>query len=466
MYHLASWPSTIFSRISAGFFCVVSSASSSAFLAASDVGRDRLDGRVRGRQAGDLHGEVADELLEVVVAGHEVRLAVDLDEHAQAAAGVDVGGDLALAGVAPGLARRRPPGPWPSSSAMAASRSPPVSSRARLQSMKPAPVRSRSSLTSAGLIVVSAMLVVVPSCPGRVVGVPRGRRRIGRRPCWLGRAAVGSAPRCGWLASVASAALGWPRSAAAAASPRRSVPRRLGGLGRGLWLCGRGLGRLAGSRLAGAGCSSSTSSADGRLAGQEGLGAAAASGRPRPAAGLVLVRLGHEAVRAAGRDGGHDLVAGLLGLADVGTHGRLLGRAGGALREALDGGVGDQPAEQPDGADGVVVGGDDVVDLVRVDVRVTGADDRDLQPAGLGDGDVLALRVDDEDGARQAAHLAHAAQLELQAGHLLEDAGGFLLGRRSKSPLACLASIWSSRPRRLRMVTKLVSMPPSQRWLT
>ena len=58
---------------------------------------------VQRRQAGDLDREVADELLELVGARDEVRLAVDLDEHADAAAGVDVARDEALAGVAAGL---------------------------------------------------------------------------------------------------------------------------------------------------------------------------------------------------------------------------------------------------------------------------------------------------------------------------------------------------------------------------
>ncbi len=55
------------------------------------------------RQARDLHGEVPDELLELVRARDEVRLAVDLDQDADAAAGVDVAADEALAGVAAGL---------------------------------------------------------------------------------------------------------------------------------------------------------------------------------------------------------------------------------------------------------------------------------------------------------------------------------------------------------------------------
>jgi hypothetical protein len=53
-------------------------------------------------------------------------------------------------------------------------------------------------------------------------------------------------------------------------------------------------------------------------------------------------------------------------------------RSGPALALPLDAGVGHELAEQPDGADRVVVGGDDVVELVGVDVGVAGSDDRQL----------------------------------------------------------------------------------------
>ena len=75
-------------------------------MAASDVGRDGLDGRVERLERHDLDGQVLDELLELLVAGDEVRLAVDLDERAEPAARVDVGADQALAGVAAGLLGR------------------------------------------------------------------------------------------------------------------------------------------------------------------------------------------------------------------------------------------------------------------------------------------------------------------------------------------------------------------------
>src|SRR5207253_971317 len=58
----------------------------------------------RGRR--DVQGEVPRELDEVLVAGHEVRLAVNLDQHADLVAGVDVALDGALAGLRAGALGR------------------------------------------------------------------------------------------------------------------------------------------------------------------------------------------------------------------------------------------------------------------------------------------------------------------------------------------------------------------------
>src|SRR6266542_855895 len=76
---------------------------------------------------------------------------------------------------------------------------------------------------------------------------------------------------------------------------------------------------------------------------------------------------------------------------------------------ALDARVGDAPGEQLDGADGVVIGRDGVIDLFGVAVRVHERDDGDSQAARFGDGDVLLARVDDEQRPRRAAHLLDAA---------------------------------------------------------
>src|SRR5271170_7255548 len=51
----------------------------------------------------DVHGDVAEELLEVVGAGYEVGLAVEFEENADLAAGVDVGSDCAFVGGAGSL---------------------------------------------------------------------------------------------------------------------------------------------------------------------------------------------------------------------------------------------------------------------------------------------------------------------------------------------------------------------------
>ena len=57
-------------------------------------------------QPGNLYSDVVRELLEVVRTGHEVRLAVNLNQHADAATGVDVALHKSLAGLAVGTLGR------------------------------------------------------------------------------------------------------------------------------------------------------------------------------------------------------------------------------------------------------------------------------------------------------------------------------------------------------------------------
>ena len=121
------------------------------------LGIDRAFGFNRGRGdliatdverlgSGDMERDVLHEGTKAFVFGHEISLAIDLDENADLALKVNVGGDDAFLGragrlllaLAIPLVRR---------SVSALSRSPPVSVRARLQSMKPALVFSRSCLT-------------------------------------------------------------------------------------------------------------------------------------------------------------------------------------------------------------------------------------------------------------------------------------------------------------------------------
>src|SRR5947199_10005799 len=62
----------------------------------------------------------------------------------------------------------------------ALSRLPPVSSSAFLQSIMPAPVRSRSSFTSLGLTIV--VISNSPCCRGNAAGISRRRQEIYSRP--------------------------------------------------------------------------------------------------------------------------------------------------------------------------------------------------------------------------------------------------------------------------------------------
>ena len=147
---------------------------------------------------------------------------------------------------------------------------------------------------------------------------------------------------------------------------------------------------------------------------------------------VVVVEVRVERERASGGELGDEV--GLLGRVELGHLHRLglrrLGlrhRAGGALARSLDRGIGHELAEQPDRPDRVVVGRDDVVELVRVDVGVARADDRDLELVGLGHRDPLAVRVDDEDGARLALHLADATERRLELVELLGQQRGLLL---------------------------------------
>src|SRR5579863_7021703 len=64
-----------------------------------------------------------------------------------------------------------------------------------------------------------------------------------------------------------------------------------------------------------------------------------------------------------------------------------------------------------DGAEGVIVTGDDVVDDGGVAVGVDDGDDRDAELAGFGDGDGLVVGVDDEEGVGQALHALDAGEV-------------------------------------------------------
>ncbi len=84
--------------------------------------------------------------------------------------------------------------------------------------------------------------------------------------------------------------------------------------------------------------------------------------------------------------------------------------------------------QQLDGADGIIIGGDDVVDIPGVAVGVHQGHHRDLQQVGFVDGSHFAAHVDHEQQVGQARQLADAAKKNVQALDLARHDQGFFLG--------------------------------------
>ena len=76
---------------------------------------------------------------------------------------------------------------------------------------------------------------------------------------------------------------------------------------------------------------------------------------------------------------------------------------------AFEEGFGHGGDEKLNGADGVVVAGDDVVDDVGIAVGVGDGHDRDAELAAFLDGDFFTVGVDDEGELREAIHVLDAA---------------------------------------------------------
>ena len=96
--------------------------------------------------------------------------------------------------------------------------------------------------------------------------------------------------------------------------------------------------------------------------------------------------------------------------------------------DAFDDRVGDLRGEEPDGAQGVIVAGDDVVDHGGIAVGVDNSDDRDAELAGFLDGDGFVVRIDDEERVGQAPHVLDAGEVGLQVLALALELDDFLLG--------------------------------------
>ena len=129
---------------------------------------------------------------------------------------------------------------------------------------------------------------------------------------------------------------------------------------------------------------------------------------------------------------GLGLLLGPLASASGSRRGRRRGRSSAAAATGIDeaallDGVGDDAAQQIAGPDGVVVAGDHVLDDVGVAVGVDDGHDRHPELVGLGDGDVLLLRVDHEDGVGKSIHAADAAEVALELLELAAQDERFLL---------------------------------------
>ena len=288
-----------------------------------------------------------------------------------------------------------------------------------MQSMNPAPVRSRSSLTASAEM--SAMLV-----------------------------------RCS--CSCAAGGRGDPGSIVASSAVGRAARRRSAG-GRRLFLLGGFAGELGGDLLRAGLGRRRRASAPGRSGGRPGRrsSSSSASGSNVSAA---------PPARAATSSSDADLV--VLGL---GRRSRPPARArpARAARSCWPSMQASAISWQSSRIDRIasslagmmwsISSGSTFVSPV--------ADDRDLELVRLGDRDPLAVRVDDEDRAR--ARASSCACRRPSASSLVSSSVSFaasFFGIRSKSPACWRASSCSSRPIRFLIVVKFVSMPPSQRLLT
>jgi len=98
--------------------------------------------------------------------------------------------------------------------------------------------------------------------------------------------------------------------------------------------------------------------------------------------------------------------------------------------------VGNLAGEQLDGANGIVVGWDRPVNIVRVAVRIHQGHDGDLQALGLCHRQVLLVGIHYEYCVGQLVNATDAAQRSVQLGIFSVSLSTSFLGRRSRSPEA------------------------------
>ena len=381
-YHFFSWPSTICGAdVLRLLLDGARRASSSAFFASSVSAGIALDVDVERARPADLDRQVADELLELVGPGDEVRLAVDLDQDADAAAGVDVARDEALAGVAAGLLRGRGETPL---------------------------AKQGDGLVEVAVGLDERVLAVHEAGAGALAQLLDARGRDVRHV----RSGSPVSVR-GRLVAAAGAWFGCGDRRALGHRARRISRRRrlllLGGfagelrgdlLGRRL---GRGRARHRSAAAAERAPGSRSSSSRVRL---ERQGARRRRGprraRRRPTRRTRARRSSRPPARARRRATARSCWPSMQASATSVQSSRI-----------------ERIASSLAGMMWSISSGSTFVSPVR--------DDRDLELVRLGDRDPLAVRVDDEDRARDALHLAHAADGQVELVHLVGELRGFLL---------------------------------------
>ena len=374
-------------------------------------------------RAGDVEGDVARERDEVVVAGDEVGVAVDLDEHAGLAVRVDVG----LHGALGGLAAAHLEGLVAEADAQQLDGG--VDVAAGLGQRRLA-IHHPGARLVAQLLDLRAVIVGGAHAFSVFFSRRSSSRRRPWRPSW--RAACGPAS---WASRSPRRAAGWPPPARTRRArparrrpgrPRRPRRRR----------CPRPSGPRPRRPAATSASAAALSPAGGRRRPAPERPRRRAR-RARPRRGSARPRRGLGRGRSGGLRGRSGVTlglarGGLLGLLALALlllaggallgllAGLLLGLLAGALllgperREALGDDVADRLRDDRAGLDRVVVARDHVVDPVRVAVRVDEADDRDPQALGLLDRDDLGLEVDDEHRVGRALHVLDAAEVGLE----------------------------------------------------
>jgi len=133
---------------------------------------------------------------------------------------------------------------------------------------------------------------------------------------------------------------------------------------------------------------------------------------------------------------------------------------------ALEHRIGDAGGIQLDGAHGIVVARDHVVDAIGRAVGVDDGHHRNAELLGFVKRDVLVPDVDHEQRIRERVHVLDAAETPLELVHLAPQLGGLFLATLVQRTGGGEFGDFPSRLMDWRMVLKFVSMPPSQRWFT